>query len=95
MAPKKKGAKKKGKSGGKPEWMSQELYDLSQNLAKLQEFWCGEVKESKGKGKDGQPLPDPPNISKEQVWMDTEITFKHGCMHSCMGACMPASISQT
>jgi len=67
MAPKKKGGGKKGKSAGKPEWMSQELYDLTQNLAKLQEFWCGEVKESKGKGKDGQPLPDPPNIKKEQV----------------------------
>ena len=70
MAPKKKGgAKKGGKKGkvGKPDWMSAELYDLTLNLAKLQEFWCGEVKETKGKGKDGQPLPDPPNISKDQV----------------------------
>ena len=69
MAPKKKGGAKGGKKGkvGKPDWMSAELYDLTLNLAKLQEFWCGEVKETKGKGKDGQPLPDPPNISKDQV----------------------------
>jgi hypothetical protein len=47
--------------------LSTQMYALSLNLAKLQEFWCGEVKESKGKGKDGKPLPEYPNISKEQV----------------------------
>ena len=69
MAPKKKGGKGGGKKkkGGCPDWMAPELYALTQDLAKLQEFWCGEIKESKGKGKDGQPLPQPPNITREQV----------------------------
>ncbi|GAX74113.1 hypothetical protein CEUSTIGMA_g1562.t1 [Chlamydomonas eustigma] len=67
MPPKKAKGGKKKKNSGKPEWMSEELYQLTQNLPKLQEFWCGEVKETKGKGKDGQPLPDPPNITKEQA----------------------------
>jgi hypothetical protein len=67
MPPKKAKGGKKKKNSGKPEWMSEELYQLTQNLPKLQEFWCGEVKETKGKGKDGKPLPDPPNITKEQV----------------------------
>lgn len=68
MAPKKKGtgAGKKKKSA-KPSWMTEEMYALSQTLPKLQEFWCGDVKESKGKGKDGKPLPEYPNISREQV----------------------------
>ncbi|KAF5828620.1 hypothetical protein DUNSADRAFT_17309 [Dunaliella salina] len=44
--------KKKGGKNSKPEWMSPELYDLSLNLPKLQEFWSGELKESKGKDKD-------------------------------------------
>lgn len=50
--PPKKGDKKGGgkkKKGAKPEWMSDELYALSQNLPKLTEFYSGEVKESKGK----------------------------------------------
>uniref|UniRef100_A0A7R9YSV6 Uncharacterized protein n=1 Tax=Chlamydomonas euryale TaxID=1486919 RepID=A0A7R9YSV6_9CHLO len=66
MAPKKKGGGGKKKSA-KPAWMSDEMYALSQHLPKLQEYWCGDIKESKGKGKDGKPLPDFPNISKEQA----------------------------
>ena len=34
----------------------------------LQEFWSGEMKENKGaKGKDGKPLNEVPNITREQV----------------------------
>jgi hypothetical protein len=79
MAPKKKGGKGGGKKkkGGCPDWMAPELYALTQDLPKLQEFWCGEIKESKGKGKDGQPLPQPPNITREQVGR-AEGRLSHG-----------------
>lgn len=48
MAPPKKGDKKggkggKAKKGNKPAWMSDGLWELSQNLPKLSEFYCGEV----------------------------------------------------
>ncbi len=66
MAPKKKAEKKK--KSAKPAWMDENLYQLTLNLPKLQEFWCGEVKESKGgKDKEGKSLPEPPNITREQV----------------------------
>lgn len=82
MAPKKKAGGGK-KTRGKPSWMTDEMYALSTNLQKLQEFWCGDVKESKGKGKDGKPLPDFPNISKEQVCMRDGRTEGTGGVHVC------------
>eukprot|EP00195_Chlamydomonas_chlamydogama_P007615 CAMPEP_0202908722 /NCGR_PEP_ID=MMETSP1392-20130828/47033_1 /ASSEMBLY_ACC=CAM_ASM_000868 /TAXON_ID=225041 /ORGANISM="Chlamydomonas chlamydogama, Strain SAG 11-48b" /LENGTH=386 /DNA_ID=CAMNT_0049598193 /DNA_START=63 /DNA_END=1220 /DNA_ORIENTATION=- len=67
MAPKKEKGTKKKKSA-RPPWMTEEMYELSLNLPKLQEFWSGELKESKGsKGKDGKPLKEVPNITKEQA----------------------------
>ncbi len=61
---------KKGEKGDKPKskvkrpaWMSEELFELTQNLPKLQEFWSGDIKESKAKA-DAKP---PPNITRTEV----------------------------
>ncbi|EFJ40751.1 hypothetical protein VOLCADRAFT_99422 [Volvox carteri f. nagariensis] len=68
MAPKKDGKKKggkKGKKGNKPAWMSDGLWELSQNLQKLSEFYSGEIKDTKLK--EGQA--PPPNITRTQAGM--------------------------
>lgn len=63
MPPKKKDGEVKKKKGARPPWMTEEMYDLSQNLPKLQEFWSGDIKESKGKATD-KPIP---NISRTEA----------------------------
>ncbi|KAL6747013.1 hypothetical protein V8C86DRAFT_2923512 [Haematococcus lacustris] len=62
MPPKKEGVKKK-KKATRPPHIPEALWELSQNLPKLQEFWSGEIKESKGKSAD-KPVP---NISRTQA----------------------------
>ncbi|GLC38829.1 hypothetical protein PLESTB_000711000 [Pleodorina starrii] len=68
MPPKKDGKKKGGgkkKKGAKPAWMSDGLWELSQNLQKLSEFYSGDIKETKLK--EGQA--PPPNITRTQAGM--------------------------
>ncbi|GFR47829.1 hypothetical protein Agub_g9607 [Astrephomene gubernaculifera] len=68
MPPKKDGKKKGGgkkKKGAKPAWMSDGLWELSQNLPKLSEFYSGDIKETKLK--EGQA--PPPNITRTQAGM--------------------------
>ncbi|KXZ55790.1 hypothetical protein GPECTOR_2g1340 [Gonium pectorale] len=70
MAPKPdakgKGKGKKGKKKtNKPAWMSDGLWELSQNLPKLSEFYSGDIKDTKLK--EGQA--PPPNITRTQAGM--------------------------
>lgn len=68
MPPKKKGEKgaAKVKKGARPPWMTEEMFALSVNMPKLQEFWSGDVKEFKGKAGE----KPPPNITRTQVGGD-------------------------
>lgn len=54
-----------------PPGMTEELFALSQNLPKLQEFWSGDIKESKGKAGE----KPPPNITRTQVGQGASPPF--------------------